>query len=142
MSGWGGVVNIQSYHWQSNTRDMPITGDAFQSTTSGSDFYFMVLTDDGTEFLYGTYLGGTQSATHVDGGTSRFDKGGVVYHAVCAGCAAYNPRGTPPLIFRHPGARGHGQTEAATVTTQPLNLTYPRLKQDCNPTRSGLICLA
>ena len=90
MSGWGGIVNIQTLHWQSNTRGMPITGDAFQSTTSGSDFYFMVLTDDGTEFLYGTYLGGTQSATHVDGGTSRFDKGGVVYHAVCSGCAAYN----------------------------------------------------
>ena len=93
MSGWGGVVNIQSYHWQSNTRGMPITGDAFQSNTSGSDFYFMVLTDDATEFLYGTFLGGTQSTTHVDGGTSRFDKGGVVYHAVCAGCAAYNSTG-------------------------------------------------
>ena len=93
MSGWGGVVNIQSFHWQSNTQGMPITGDAFQRTTSGSDFYFMVLTDDATEFLYGTYLGGTQSTTHVDGGTSRFDKGGVVYHAVCAGCAAYNSTG-------------------------------------------------
>ncbi|WP_276372094.1 PKD domain-containing protein [Chryseolinea sp. H1M3-3] len=93
MSGWGGVVNIQTFHWQSNTRGMPITGDAFQSTTSGSDFYFMVMTDDASEFLYGTYLGGGQSTTHVDGGTSRFDKSGVVYHAVCAGCAAYNATG-------------------------------------------------
>jgi hypothetical protein len=78
---------------------MPVTGDAFQSRTSGSDFYFIVLTDDASEFLYGTYLGGTQSTTHVDGGTSRFDKSGVVYHAVCAGCAAYNSTGNSTSDF-------------------------------------------
>ncbi|HRK55562.1 MAG TPA: PKD domain-containing protein [Cyclobacteriaceae bacterium] len=69
---------------------MPVTGDAFQSTSSGSDFYFMVLTDGADELLYATYMGGSLSRTHVDGGTSRFDKGGIVYHAVCSGCAAYN----------------------------------------------------
>lgn len=86
LSGWGGEVNIGTLHWQSNTVGMPISDDAFQKTTSGSDFYFMVLTDDASQFLYGTYLGGTQSNTHVDGGTSRFDKSGIVYHAVCSGC--------------------------------------------------------
>jgi hypothetical protein len=85
LSGWGGGTNSPE-HWISNTIGMPITDDAFQRTSSGSDFYFMVLTDDASQFLYGTYLGGTQSQTHVDGGTSRFDKGGIVYHAVCAGC--------------------------------------------------------
>ena len=90
IAGWGGVVNIATDHWQNNTFGMPVTPDAFQRTTSGSDFYFMVLTDDATEFLYGTYLGGALSRTHVDGGTSRFDKGGIVYQAVCAGCASYN----------------------------------------------------
>jgi hypothetical protein len=99
MSGWGGIVNNQTFHWQSNTFNMPVTGDAFQRTTSGSDFYFIVLTDDASEFLYGTFLGGTQSTTHVDGGTSRFDKGGVVYHAVCAGCAAYNASGSSTSDF-------------------------------------------
>lgn len=99
MSGWGGVVNIQTFHWQSNTFSMPVTGDAFQRTTSGSDFYFIVLTDDASQFLYGTYLGGTLSTTHVDGGTSRFDKGGVVYHAVCAGCAAFNASGQSTSDF-------------------------------------------
>jgi hypothetical protein len=99
MSGWGGIVNSQTQHWQSNTRNMPITGDAFQNTTSGSDFYFMVLTDDASQFLYGTYLGGRTSTTHVDGGTSRFDKGGIVYHAVCAGCAAYNTAGNSTSDF-------------------------------------------
>ena len=99
LAGWGGVVNIVSDHWQSNTIGMPITADAFQKTTSGSDFYFMVLTDDATQFLYGTYLGGTQSRTHVDGGTSRFDKGGIVYHAVCSGCESFNAVDRPTSDF-------------------------------------------
>ncbi|MEJ1240035.1 gliding motility-associated C-terminal domain-containing protein [Chryseolinea sp. T2] len=94
IAGWGGVVNMQQpYAWKNNTIGMPTTSDAYQSHTSGSDFYFMVLTDDATEFLYGTYLGGNLSRTHVDGGTSRFDKSGVVYQAVCAGCEAYNASG-------------------------------------------------
>lgn len=91
MTGWGGQVNQNNIkYWNSDTKGMPVTADAFQSTTSGSDFYFIVLTDDATQFLYGTYMGGNRSRTHVDGGTSRFDKGGIVYHAVCSGCAAYN----------------------------------------------------
>lgn len=84
MSGWGG--NTNSGFWPSTTHNMVTTPDALQRTTRGSDFYFIVLTDDASELLYATYLGGTQSATHVDGGTSRFDKSGIVYHAVCGGC--------------------------------------------------------
>jgi hypothetical protein len=99
LSGWGGAVNIENEYWQSNTLGMPITPDAYQSTSTGSDFYFMVLTDDATQFLHGTYLGGVYSRTHVDGGTSRFDKNGIVYHAVCAGCAAYNPEGEATSDF-------------------------------------------
>lgn len=99
MTGWGGVVNSATNHWQSDTRGMPLTPDAYQTTTSGSDFYFMVLTEDASEFLYGTYLGGNSSRTHVDGGTSRFDKGGIVYHAVCSGCAAFNATDNPTSDF-------------------------------------------
>ncbi len=86
MSGWGGAINSSRGFWNSNTLGMPVTDDAYQKSTAGSDFYFIVLTDDATELLYATFLGGNQSPTHVDGGTSRFDKGGIVYHAVCAGC--------------------------------------------------------
>ena len=86
MAGWGGNINSSRGFWQSTTHNMPITTDALQKTTNGNDFYFMVLTGDATELLYATYLGGNQSSIHVDGGTSRFDKGGIVYHAVCAGC--------------------------------------------------------
>lgn len=93
MSGWGGLINTATGHWRntnSSTFGLTTTPDAFQSTTSGSDFYFIVLTDDATERLYATFLGGSQSRTHVDGGTSRFDKGGIVYHSVCSGCRAAN----------------------------------------------------
>ncbi|HTE29885.1 MAG TPA: PKD domain-containing protein [Chryseolinea sp.] len=99
LTGWGGIVNSETFHWPNNTVGMPVSTDAFQKTTSGSDFYFMVLTDDATEFLYGTYMGGTQSRTHVDGGTSRFDKGGIVYHAVCSGCRAFNATRRPTSDF-------------------------------------------
>jgi hypothetical protein len=88
MSGWGGVINSSRGYWPatSRTTGMPVTPDALQPTTFGSDFYFIVLTEDASELLYATFLGGPQTATHVDGGTSRFDKTGIVYHAVCAGC--------------------------------------------------------
>jgi len=56
MTGWGGIVNSSTNNWQNNTLGMPVSADAFQSTTSGSDFYFMVLTSDASRFLYGTYM--------------------------------------------------------------------------------------
>lgn len=96
MAGWGGVINSASGFGDSSTEGLPVTPDAFQATTSGSDFYFIVLTDDASELLYATFFGGTLSRTHVDGGTSRFDKSGIVYHAVCAGCAALNAT-VPPV---------------------------------------------
>lgn len=149
MAGWGGIVNSQTNHWQSNTFGMPITPDAFQSTTSGSDFYFMVLTADASEFLYGTYLGGNSSRTHVDGGTSRFDKGGIVYHAVCAGCSAFNALGISTSDFpTTPGAwsnqnRSQNCNNAAfkfdlaslraRMRTNSVTLDHPNLTQVCLP---------
>ncbi|HEX5169793.1 MAG TPA: PKD domain-containing protein [Cyclobacteriaceae bacterium] len=95
MAGWGGFVNSNpsTGFWQSTTNGMPVTEDAYQKTTSGSDFYFIVLNGDATELVYSTYLGGNSSKTHVDGGTSRFDKYGIVYHAVCSGCQFGNESG-------------------------------------------------
>ena len=40
--------------------------------------------------MYGSYLGGNQAQEHVDGGTSRFDKNGVVYQSVCGGCGGFS----------------------------------------------------
>lgn len=92
LAGWGGQTNIvavQAYNGYaefSTTTGLPITANAFQSTTDGSDFYLCLLNPDASSLLYATFFGGSESAEHVDGGTSRFNKNGSVYHAVCAGC--------------------------------------------------------
>ncbi len=88
FSGWGGVINRDySLARYSSTANFPITSDAFQSQTNGSNFYLGILKQNATSLLYGTFMGGlTSSSNHVDGGTSRFDKSGAVYHSVCAAC--------------------------------------------------------
>lgn len=88
LAGWGGAVNNLSTldNNAGYTNNMPITFDAFQSTTDGSDFYVMVMEDDASALVYGSFFGGNVSAEHVDGGTSRFDRKGKVYQAICAGC--------------------------------------------------------
>ena len=83
VSGWGG--NILAANTQMT--NMPITPGAFQTSSGdGYNFYLIVLERNVQSLLYGTYFGGSQSQEHVDGGTSRFDKNGIVYQSVCAGC--------------------------------------------------------
>ena len=50
-----------------------------QSGTGG--FYIGVLSPDADDLIFGVYYG--HSSAHVDGGTSRFSKSGVIYEAVC-----------------------------------------------------------
>jgi len=86
FSGWGGTVNPAGGGvTTSSTIGLPVTADAYQPGTDGSDFYLMVLNADAASLAYATFFGGT-ATEHVDGGTSRFDKDGIVYQAVCAGC--------------------------------------------------------
>ena len=84
VSGWGGSVNFAAAG--TTTTGCPVTSDAFQTTTDGSDFYLCVLETDALSLKYATFFGGSGVAEHVDGGTSRFDKDGIVYQTVCAGC--------------------------------------------------------
>jgi hypothetical protein len=99
VAGWGGRINEETGYWKSGTNGMTTTPDAYQLVTQGSDFYLLVLTDDAKERVYATFLGGNLSSTHVDGGTSRFDKGGIVYHSVCAGCRFFNDAEGPTSDF-------------------------------------------
>jgi len=103
FSGWGGGTNSNTcqvvydcYATNSTTNGLPITPNAFQSTTDGSDFYLCVLSPDASELVYGSFLGGAESNEHVDGGTSRFNKNGSVYQAVCAGCQGNSDFPTTP----------------------------------------------
>ncbi len=91
LSGWGGIVNNFG-----GTSGLPVTPDAFQLTTDNSDYYFMVMKDDASGLVYATFYGGSQSAEHVDGGTSRFDSKGRIYQTVCAGCGGHSDFPTSP----------------------------------------------
>jgi len=95
LSGWAGTTNSNAGNSSSTTTGSPVTPDAIQAATSGSDVYLMVLQPEATALAYATYFGGA-SAEHVDGGTSRFDKNGTVYHAVCAGCGNNDDFPTTP----------------------------------------------
>jgi len=97
ISGWGGPL-ANPNPAVGTTFGMPVTPNALQTTTDGADFYFMVLSKNAQSLLYGTYYGRFSTnlalGEHVDGGTSRFDKNGVVYQAICGGCGGPS---TPPL---------------------------------------------
>lgn len=86
VSGWGANI-LQA----TPLSGMPVTADAFQANSpNGFDFYLFVLKGDFNSLLYGTYLGGSLANEHVDGGTSRFDKNGIVYQSVCGGCGGFS----------------------------------------------------
>ena len=71
--------------------NMPVSNDALKKTTiDGYDFHLFVIDQKFSKLIYGSYLGGPQSREHVHGGTSRFDKKGIVYQSVCGGCGGYS----------------------------------------------------
>ncbi len=101
VSGWGGTTNTALYDVNTgnpkihrnkgNTKNLSLTSDAIQKTTDGSDFYVAVFSKNMYDLAFATYFGGVSTGTkkaeeHVDGGTSRFDKKGIIYQSVCAGC--------------------------------------------------------
>lgn len=96
FSGWGGSTNRFAGNSMSTTTGSQVTPDAFQPSTDGDDLYLMVLEPEATALNYATFFGGSTSSEHVDGGTSRFDKNGNVYQAVCAGCQGQNDFPTTP----------------------------------------------
>jgi gliding motility-associated-like protein len=102
VSGWGGALNNPAAGYiGGSTFDLPVTDNAFQTQTDGTDFYLMVLLQDARQLLYGTYFGEINGrGEHVDGGTSRFDKKGIVYQSVCGGCGGSSGFPTwPPDVW-------------------------------------------
>ncbi|QSE96127.1 DUF7948 domain-containing protein [Fulvivirga lutea] len=141
ISGWGGGTNGTPYIG-GGTTNMPITNDAFQSVTSGSDFYLMTISSDLSSLLYATYLGGNQSNTHVDGGTSRFDKRGFVYHAVCAGCGGVSDFPTTEGAWSNTNNSPNCNNAAfkfdlatlrARIRTNSITLDKPGIENICFP---------
>ncbi len=82
IAGWGG-----NFKTGQKTFNMPLTSNAIQSSNGdGYNFYMMELSKDCNSLLFSTYYGGPLSFEHVHGGTSRYDKRGIVYQSLCTGC--------------------------------------------------------
>jgi gliding motility-associated-like protein len=102
ISGWGGDLGIAGVQ-SGLCNGMETSVGAFQTTTDGRDFYFIVFGSGLTSLRYATYYGrncGTSASyfwegEHVDGGTSRFDKHGIIYQGICANCGGTYPRDAP-----------------------------------------------
>ena len=84
MVDYCGRIYLSSFG-EVHEMDLPLTPDALYSNDpgGGGNFHLMVLNPDASETLYGTYFGGS-NYDHTDGGTSRFDKRGIVYQTVCS----------------------------------------------------------
>ncbi|MGR3809460.1 DUF7948 domain-containing protein [Jiulongibacter sp. NS-SX5] len=91
IAGWGGIINVNNeYNPTSTTLGLPITSDAFRDETTGSNYYFAILEAEARSLLYATYFGSepppgdeVERGDHLDGGTCRFDKNGIIYHSAC-----------------------------------------------------------
>jgi hypothetical protein len=148
LSGWGGERGINDRSPKYNggfTYNLPVTADAFQKTTDGSDFYLMVLDSDAEKILYGTFLGAffeDRGGEHVDGGTSRFDKRGIVYHAICA-CRDNSQFPTTPGVWSNTNNSPQGCNNGvfkfdlsalrADFTTDSYEFDNPGVAMGCMP---------
>lgn len=129
ISGWASSFSVGT-----STNGMPITNDAFQSTTDGSDFYFIVFSKNAQSLLFASFFGAPGKSEHVDGGTSRFDRNGVVYQAICASC------GQGSAFPATPGAwattKGGNNCNLGAVKIA-FNLGSVKAQADANPNAIG-----
>ena len=149
IAGWGSDIQTTQQNdpdpWPGlSTASMQVTANAYQPLTTGHDLYLMVINDLLDSLVYATFFGGDQSREHVDGGTSRFDKKGIIYHTVCAGCGGnsdfpispnpgavspYNNAAGPPII-------GSGCNSAVFKFNFDFNFVLADFKSpivSCNP---------
>jgi gliding motility-associated-like protein len=130
VSGWGGGVSDRSNPYNSSgTIGLPVTPDAIKPTTDGRDFYFFVLQKNATAQLFGSFFGQDGAASdHVDGGTSRFDRNGVVYQAICANCKQFGnaPFPTTPGVW------------SESNPSPGCNLALVKFEMNFSGVRSGL----
>ncbi|MCC7298507.1 MAG: gliding motility-associated C-terminal domain-containing protein, partial [Bacteroidia bacterium] len=142
VSGWGGEVNdhlIDQFTFEpkkhrntGSTFNMPITPDAAQSKTDGSDFYVAIFSKNMYSLAYATYFGGVSSGIkqaneHVDGGTSRFDKKGIIYQSVCAGCGRNGLFPTTPNAYSRTNNSTNCNNALFKIDFENLN-KVPRMK--------------
>ncbi len=135
ISGWGaGGISPGT-----STMNLPITGDAFQPTTDGSDFYFIVLSKNAISLLFGSYFGSPSKSEHVDGGTSRFNPDGVVYQAICASCGTGSSYPATPGAYASVKGSNNCNLGALKIA---FNLGSVNAEAVANPNATGCAPLA
>jgi gliding motility-associated-like protein len=121
VTGWGGwlFANADPYGL-AGTAGMPVSTNAIKKVTDNRDFYFIVIQKNASALLYATFYGqndGPSSVSeHVDGGTSRYDRNGIIYQAICANCGDHSitPFPTSPGVWSPKnGTGGEGCNLAA-----------------------------
>jgi len=133
LSGWGDTDDI---------RNMPVTPGAIQSAPIGSggfgSFYIMQLSANAGGLVYGTYFG--NGSCHVDGGTSRFDKRGIIYQSMCV--SSGNSLPTTPNSWASSSSSSWNNA-AFKIDVLQLDATFtpsdvpagPRIRRGCAPLR-------
>ncbi len=133
ISGWGGSDNVG--YLGGSTTGLPVTPGAVQPGTNGSDFYLAEFSPGLRQLEYATFFGSNSKAgEHVDGGTSRFDKRGVVYQAVCAGCGGTQGFPLPPGAGTYTIRNG-----SLNCNSGAFKVTFEILQADPGPRR--FVCL-
>ena len=114
LAGWGG--NVNSGYLGGTTTGLPTTATATQRTTDGSDFYLAQFAPGMTGLDYATFFGQQGGrGEHVDGGTSRFDKRGFIYQALCAGCGGQQGFPVPPGANTYSARNGSGNCNNGAI---------------------------
>lgn len=143
LAGWGGFTNnFPPYPGSvagqaTSITGMPVTAGAIKSSAfAGDDFYIAVLSANARSLIYGTYMGGNSldDGDHVDGGTSRFDKNGIIYHAVCA-CRSNNFPATPNVWSNVNRAPGGCNNAAFKIDIDELRAAFITTDAAGNPTK-------
>jgi PKD repeat protein len=96
----------------------------------------LVLEKNATALGFATFFGDTSStgSEHVDGGTSRFDKKGVIYQAVCAGCGGSSLFPTTPGVVSNVNGSTSCNNAVFKYDFSLLKAKYqPSVFQGCAP---------
>ncbi|RPD49779.1 PKD domain-containing protein [Hymenobacter sediminis] len=129
LCGWGGSTNRG--YGPSFMGRLPVTPNAIKPSSDGSDFYLVQFGAGLRNIEYATFYGENGGAgEHVDGGTSRFDKRGMVYQAVCGSCRGTGGFPTPP------GANYFSKTNGSiNCNNAAFKIDFGIIVADPGPTR-------
>lgn len=135
VSGWGGKLDgdyanagVAGLTYKSPT---PVTLPLRQSAFVYGGFYFFVLEKNASSQLFGAFVSDPEDGgMHVDGGTSRFDKDGIIYQAVCA-CGTDRELPTTGAAYTTNGA-------AASRDGFACNLTSIKIAFELSGVRSSI----